>query len=181
MSAPEKHMNLEIGPGKNPIDPSWTLMDVVENPHVDVLHDLREHPLPFPDEAFALVYMSHVLEHIPWTETLAVLKEIYRIIRPKGVIEIWVPDLMKLIEGYLDFDNCGDQWRKFNPDNDETVWFNGRMFTYGPGDENWHRAVFDYRYLSKCLLSVGFRRVDRIYKPRGYDHGWINLGVAATK
>ena len=56
---------LEIGPGRNPVDKSWTIVDMVKRPWVDVIHDVRELPLPFEDNSFDLVYLSHILEHIP--------------------------------------------------------------------------------------------------------------------
>lgn len=173
---------LEIGPGKNPVNRSWHLMDMVNRPNLTYKHDVRDTPFPVPANHYDLVYMSHVLEHVPWFKTDEVLSEIYRITKPRGKVEIWVPDLKKLIEGYLNPDRIkNDGWYKFNPDRDPVRWFNGRMFTYGPGDENWHRAVFDEEYLHRCLRKAGFRDCHRLAKPRGYDHGWINLGMMGVK
>ena len=171
---------LEIGPGRNPVDKSWTIIDMVKRPWVDIVHDVRKLPLPFKDNSFDLVYLSHILEHIPWFQTLDFLKEIRRILVQTGTIEVWVPDFKKLVECYLKR-KSGDNWRRYNPNNDPMMWLNGRIFTYGPGEENWHRTVFDCRYLKDCLKAAGFQYTDDLKKPRGYDHGFINLGVAAVK
>ncbi len=125
--------------------------------------------------------MSHILEHIPWTQTDIFLKEIYRILKPRGVVEIWVPDLEKLVQAYLNPElNKKDGWYRFNDERDPVKWFNGRLFTYGPGEENFHRASFDTSYLNRCLIKAGFD-TQSLSKPRGYDHGWINLGMAGRK
>lgn len=171
---------LEIGPGNHPVDPTWTIMDMVKRPHVDIIHDVRICPLPVGDNQYDLVYMSHILEHVPWFNTVEILKEVHRILKPGGTVEIWVPDFEKIVKAYT-ARKPGDTWFKFNPDKNFMTWINGRIFTYGPGDENWHRAVFDYEYLTRCLEQAGYRQPKRLLKPRGYDHGAINLGVTAIK
>ena len=177
-------MNLEIGNEKTGgrLGSDWKTMDLIPGPDVDITHDLTDLPLPFNDNEFTIVYMSHILEHIAWTKTAPVLKELYRIIKPGGQLEVWVPDLEKLAKAYINPSLIkNDGWYKFNPDKDPTRWFNGRLFTYGPGDENFHRAAFDERYLTKCFSQSGFVAMNRMKKPRGYDHGWINLGIVGFK
>ena len=171
---------LEIGPGVNSLGADWDAMDMIDRPHVNILHDARELPLPIEDNSYDLVYMSHFLEHIPWTQTNSFLQEIHRIVKPGGSVEIWVPDLEKLVQAYLNPKlNKNDGWYKYNEEKDPVKWFNGRLFTYGPGEENFHRAAFDRSYLERCLVNAGFTP-SKLEKPRGYDHGWINLGVRGT-
>jgi predicted SAM-dependent methyltransferase len=58
----------------------------------ELWHDLRNR-LPFPDKSAHFVYSSNVLEHIfPW-ESLFVLREIRRILRPDGIARISVPSM----------------------------------------------------------------------------------------
>jgi len=171
---------LEIGPGSHPVDRSWTMVDMVVYPYVDLIHDVRIFPWPLADNKYNLVYMSHILEHIPWNRTLDALQEVHRILKTGGTVEIWVPDFEKIVSAYV-ARKSGDSWRRDNPKNDFMTWINGRIFTYGPGEENWHRAIFDERYLRQQLRVAGFRNTQRLTKPRGYDHGAINLGVAAVK
>jgi ubiquinone/menaquinone biosynthesis C-methylase UbiE len=174
--------SLEIGPGEKPVDKTWDTMDMVKRPNLTYLHDVRSLPLPVADNTYGLVYMSHILEHIPWTQTVEALREIHRILAPGGSVEIWVPDLSKLVKAYNEGNTGGCKWRKLNKENDPVTWLNGRLFTYGPGEENWHRAVFDPKYLKRQLRRAGFSEaINRLSKPRGYDHGWINLGMVAYK
>lgn len=173
---------LEIGPGTTSLGSDWHSMDMISRPHVNIQHDIRNLPLPILSESYDLVYMSHILEHIPWFQTVEVLIEIKRILKKNGRIEIWVPDLKKLVEAYLNpalVENDG--WYRYNPEKHPTKWFNGRLFTYGPEEENWHRAAFDAEFLKYNLQEAGFKNISLLNKPRGYDHGWINLGMSASK
>ena len=173
---------LEIGPGKDPVSKDWDLLDMVDRPNLTYKHDLRKLPLPIENNTYDLVYMSHILEHIPWTKTIETLEEIRRILKPGGTVEIWVPDLAKLVGAYLNPERVKmDGWYKFNEEKDPVRWFNGRLFTYGPGEENWHRAAFDEPYLRRCLKKAGFKNQTKLESPRGYDHGWINLGIRGEK
>lgn len=182
MSNVQRMSKLEIGPGRKRLGDDWATLDCRRRYHVDIVHDLTSLPLPLDDSSFELIYMSHVLEHIPWTQTVDVLKDLLRVLSPGGRLEIWVPDLEKLVQAYIDPELVqNDGWYKYNPDKDVTRWFNGRLFTYGETRGNWHRAAFDRRFLSKCLLDAGFNSVDALDQPRGYDHGWINLGVVGIK
>ena len=60
-------------------------------------------------------------------------------------------------------------------------WFNIRMFADGPGEERFHRAVFDREYLKRCIMRASFASTHMLAKPRGYDHGYINMGMGAIK
>ena len=124
------------------------------------------------------------------------IKEINRIIKPNGIIEIWVPDGLKIAQAFCDAENNinsdyqKDGWYRFNENKDACVWFNGRMFAYGDGRTsdannhyNVHLSAFSYRYLSELLEKNGFINIEKMNNSdcRGYDHGWINLGVRAVK
>jgi SAM-dependent methyltransferase len=183
---------LEIGPGETPI-PGFESLNIRRTGVEDYVADASQ-PLPFRDGEFELVYASHVLEHIPWYRTLDTLREWARVIRPGGHIEIWVPDALRICKAFVEAENGGpnpleaDPWQKFNPEKDPCVWAAGRIFTYGDGSgavdhPNWHRAIFTERYLMRLLVQAGFRDPRRLerHEVRGYDHGWINMGVGATR
>lgn len=182
---------LELGPGDHPLK-GFTSMDIIERPGVDVVGDVSKR-LPFPDGEFDVVYASHVLEHIAWFDTLRVLKDWCRVVRSGGVIEIWVPDALKIANALVQYETRGrditkrDNWYKFNPEKDPCMWAAGRTFSYGDGDArnfahpDWHRAIFTPRYLKKLIGQAGMTKVGPLTKPRGYSHKWINLGMGGTK
>ncbi len=181
---------LDIGPGGSRL-PGFETLDVVGARHVDYLVDASG-PLPFADGTFTLIHASHVLEHIPWQRTRAVVEEWARCLAPGGTLEIWVPDAVKICEAFLDYEVRGidrtDEWRPFNPDSDPCLWTTARLFRYGddhgsPEGPGWHHALFSARYLKKTLEGVGLVDVAEMdaARVRGYDHGWISLGVEGTK
>lgn len=183
---------LEIGPGNERI-PGFETLNITGGKNIDYVLDAAK-PLPFENNTFNLIYASHVLEHIPWYKTEEVLKEWVRILKPGGQLEVWVPDGLKiceiLLKSELESVNLIDKdgWYKFNPRKDPCLWAAGRIFTYGdgtgnPNHQNWHRAIFTPRYLKEVFLRVGLRDVREMDRSevRGYDHGWINLGVKGVK
>lgn len=183
---------LEIGPGNRKL-PRFETLNIFGGPEVDYVYDASK-PLPFKSNTFDLIYASHVLEHIPWYQTEEVLREWVRILKENGTLEIWVPDGLKickaLIKAELDNGNMfkEDNWYKFNPRRDPCLWASGRLYTYGDGSgkvdhPNWHRALFTPRYLMELFERVGLTDVERMENSevRGYDHGWINLGVRGKK
>lgn len=183
---------LEIGPGEKRI-PSFETLNIVNNKLTDYVIDSSKQ-LPFPNNTFTIIYASHVFEHTPWYFNSKILKEWVRILKPKGKIEIWVPDVYKICKAFV---NCEDKktnkyikenWFKFNEEKDPCVWVNSRIFSYGDGTENlnhpnWHFSVFSYRYLKKLFLCCGLKKIQKLNysNVRGYNHGWINLGISGEK
>ena len=172
-------IRLEIGPGPNRL-PGYTTVSAAMGPAVDHLCRWGEQPLPFEDGSVEIVYASHVLEHVPWHRTVEALREAHRVLEVSGLLEVWVPDFAKIVAAYR-MGECGDTWLAHNPRADPMLWVNGRIFTRGPGWENYHRAVFDRWHLTRCLTTAGFPVVYPLTTPRGTDHGPISLGLGAVK
>jgi len=187
-NAKKSHRRLEIGCGNSRLRGFETL-DIVGGPNVDYVYDAAK-PLPFKDNTFDVIYASHVLEHIPWYKTEEVLTEWIRILKPGGQLEVWVPDGLKickaLVQAELEEIKVADvdSWCKFNPRKDPCVWAAGRIF-WGANPEypSWHKAIFTPRYLKELFERVGLKNVKIMdsSEVRGYNHGWINLGVKGVK
>ncbi len=183
---------LEIGPGNQRIQGFETL-DISGGNDIDYIVDAMK-ALPFGYNTFDVIYAGHVLEHIPWYLTVKVLMEWKRILKPKGRLEVWVPDGLKICKALVDFELHGDNyiekdgWYRYNPEQEVCRWASGRIFAYGDGTENtghpnWHRALFTPRYLKQVFETAGFTNIRLLDKTeiRGYDHGWINLGIVGEK
>jgi predicted SAM-dependent methyltransferase len=169
---------LEIG-AKKRIDNSWETLDAVDWGEVDVVANIEE-KLPVKDNSYDLVYMSHVLEHVTWYRVADVLKELHRILKKGGELEIFVPDVDKLISVYRS-GKVPDKWYKHNPNKDSFIWFIGRMYAHGDHPTDFHRGLFNKSYLRKLLKEAGFRDIQTITKQRGHNHGFINLGMKGAK
>src|SRR5689334_9681519 len=81
--------------------PAWTNLDVRPlSSHVrswDVSHGL-----PFGGEQVDACYASHVLEHLTREQARALLLECLRVLRPRGIVRLAVPDLEGIAREYLD-------------------------------------------------------------------------------
>lgn len=160
---------LEIGPGIQRIEGFETL-DCRPHWDIDYISDAGKR-LPFASNSFNIIYASHILEHIPWYLTEKALTEWVRVLKPDGVLEIWVPDGLKICRVFVDYETTGedrtleDGWYRFNPEKDPCKWASGRTFTYGDGTgrtdgPNWHRALFSSRYLKQLFDEVGLTDVE---------------------
>jgi SAM-dependent methyltransferase len=81
-----KKLNLGCGESKKP---GYVNVDWQQAVHPDVLHDLNHLPYPFADGTFDVIEAFHVIEHLD--RPLAVTKELHRILKTGGRLEIKVP------------------------------------------------------------------------------------------
>lgn len=74
-----------------------TTLDIDPSHKPDVVHDLNVLPWPFPDNSFDEVHAYQVLEHIgiqgDYRAFFAHFAEIYRILKPNGILMAAVPSL----------------------------------------------------------------------------------------
>lgn len=178
---------LEIGPEKHRLGDDWITLDcVAKEGLVDYVARWGSEALPFPNDHFDLVYASHVIEHVPWYETLTAFREVFRILRPGGTFEVHTVDFDVLVGVYFgqpppeDWD-AGGRNRPFHL----MRWIASRIFSYGrPQDENWHKAIFTRDYLAECLRDCGFADVATsvLDRPRGFhSHSAINLSATCKR
>jgi predicted SAM-dependent methyltransferase len=94
-----RKLNLACGEDIRPIKDNWLNVDVFKAPGVEYL-DLYTLPWPLNDNEFDLVLASHILEHVPFhleqyghTKNFLIMfmEEVWRILKPGGIIEIIVP------------------------------------------------------------------------------------------
>ena len=57
--------------------------------------------LGYPDGSVAVVYASHMLEHLYRDEALRFLEDVHRALMPDGVCRIVVPDVEQIVHWYL--------------------------------------------------------------------------------
>ena len=131
----------------------------------------------FPDHSVSELYASNVLEHFSIHETVPVLKEWHRVLKPKGKLWLSVPDFDASIRLYLK--NGLLEWVQY------LIW----------GDQlhplNYHYINFTYATAAKCLYDAGFPDSKRIsHLPYGVQdasehidnhyHKPISLNIEAT-
>ena len=80
--------NLNIGCGTD-IREDYINLDKINHKGVDIVHDLEETPYPFTDNQFNYIYAGAVLEYL--NNYKKCIKELLRILKPNGILEIDVP------------------------------------------------------------------------------------------
>lgn len=75
-------------------------IDVGHWPRGVTYRDVRR-GLGFPDGSLAVVYASHMLEHLYRDEALRFLQDTHRALMPHGVCRVVVPDLEQIVHWYL--------------------------------------------------------------------------------
>ncbi|MBW3023320.1 class I SAM-dependent methyltransferase [Candidatus Woesearchaeota archaeon] len=83
-----KKSKLNLGCGRD-VKPGYINLDFRKTKGVDVVHDLEKIPYPFPDNSFTEVLAYNVVEHVE--NFIALVKEIYRILKPGGSLKIITP------------------------------------------------------------------------------------------
>lgn len=132
--------------------PGWETLNAQPLPGIDHVGDAADLSR-FPDNSFAEVYASHVLEHFDYKEAVsAVLKEWYRVIIPGGRLYVSVPDLDAIARMIVDRERSTAQDR----------WTLTRMLLGGHADRyDYHQALFNDEILSHFLRLAGFTSVVR--------------------
>jgi len=111
------------------------------------------------EDSVDCIYNSHILEHIRRNETLKILKEWNRVLKPGGTIYICVPDLKALFEIYLnnlsDYDK--DEEKKNKVDLIARIIYGGQTHKY-----NYHFTGFSFPTLKKALELSGFNNIEKV-------------------
>ncbi|MGC8888265.1 MAG: class I SAM-dependent methyltransferase [Verrucomicrobiia bacterium] len=120
-------------------------VDILPYSHVHYIQQVEDLSI-FPDEYADLIYASHVLEHISHNDVSKVLKEWHRVLKKEGILRISVPDFDKLINVY------------FSEDKDIKSII-GPLMGGQDNPYNFHKSVFNEKYLKELLLAVGFKEM----------------------
>ena len=122
-------------------------VDLRPGPNTDIVGNVKD--LSFCKEGTVWdIYSSNVLEHFPHTETLTVLKEWHRVLKPGGTLYLSVPDFEACVKLYQ-FHGLA-LWVQY------LIW----------GDQahplNFHYINFTCATLSKLLSDAGFSDIRRV-------------------
>jgi predicted SAM-dependent methyltransferase len=91
---------LNLGCGER-VHPDWINIDIAASQSCVMAHDLVR-GIPFETESADVVYHAALFEHVRRENAADFLREIYRALKPGGIIRIGVPDLEKICRTYLE-------------------------------------------------------------------------------
>ena len=133
--------------------------------------DMRK--LPFPDSCADAIYASHCLEHIYPEEVITTLTDWYRIMKPGGLLEIYVPDPRFVTQG------IDDQIRKNENVRDKSLKeVAGLLIGHGTNPYDYHYIAFDNKLLNDSVEEAGFSITSTNSRAPGII---FDLGVQAIK
>src|ERR1700736_1444739 len=90
---------LNLGCGER-FHPDWINIDLTSGRSGVIAHDLAK-GIPFSSDSADAVYLAAVFEHIRRNDAENFLREIYRVLKPGGIVRVGVPDLEKICRLYL--------------------------------------------------------------------------------
>ncbi len=129
--------------------------------------------MDLPDNSCAIVFCSHVLEHIPHCKLPMVIAEVNRVLMPGGIFRVLTPDLEIACKAYVGRDK--DFFRKAKEEDESLrndLGLGGMLmnFIVSPGQDTIlldrgmkefiggyaHLYSYDYEMLSTMLKKIGF-------------------------
>ena len=138
--------------GGNDEKAGWTILNIQEGPHVDLVGDCRNLSA-IQDNSVAEIYASHVFEHLGYLDELpTALAECHRVLAPRGLLRISVPDFEVLCRVFLQ--------PQLNMEQRYTVMrivFGGQTDPY-----DYHKAGMTFEFLTDYLLVAGFAQIERV-------------------
>jgi predicted SAM-dependent methyltransferase len=148
-------VKVHLGPGRANYLDGWINMDgnLISAKH-DVWGDLRNE-LPFHDNTVDVFYSHHVIEHLPDDLLAFHFREMFRCLKPGGIIRIGGPNgeaaARKLLEGDI-------TWFSDFPDKRDSI---GGRFTNFLICRGEHLTVLTFSYLEELASAAGFVDVHR--------------------
>ena len=161
--------------------------------------DLRR-GIPFPEASFDLVYHSHFLEHLPKALAPAFLQECSRVLKPRGLLRVVVPDIRYWAEKYLDsFGEMSRQVRSLTQHEKTVEDLIGQLvhvehsstreqrlairlierIVRGGTDQTGelHRWMYDLFTLRSALQEAGFSNIQERTAATSRFPGWTAFGL----
>lgn len=182
---------LQIGCGKRYMQ-GFINLDIF--PPADIIWDCR-YGLPFSANKFDFIFTEHFFEHVDFPiSSKKILREIYRVLKPKGEIVIGVPDGGKVIRAYCQGDKnfLNSLYRNAYSRRQPPVELYGNIdlvnYLFRDQLENpnytTHYWAYDEISLKKLFRSMGFRKVEMYpFNPRfcNSKRKFFTLYLKATK
>jgi hypothetical protein len=132
--------------------PGWINSDVKEGPGIDLVGDIRR-GLPLASESVDYAVSVHALPELGYPELVPALEELLRVLKPRGVLRLVLPDLDKAIGAY----QAGED-DYFALVADDATTRGGRFVTqvlwYG-----YSRSLFTADFTAELLAKAGFAEI----------------------
>ena len=169
--------NIKLNVGASPIwaDSDWYILDHKKTSQkTSILGDASK--IDLDDNSVAIIFCSHVVEHIPQIKIEEVLNEFNRVLKPGGVLRILTPDMGKILKAYAseddeffnmalqedpnlrtDLGGGGIVANWFNSPGQDTILLNRNLTEFITGVA--HQYLYDFKMLEILLNNSGFNEI----------------------
>lgn len=161
---------LHIGAGYTALE-GWLCTDLEPRSDSAVFLDATK-TFPFEDCTFDYVYSEHMIEHIPYTDGLFMLRECFRVLKPGGGLRVATPDMKLLLGLYAGPDGpVAERYVHWITDRFiEGVHVYKPQFVINNAFTNWgHRFLYDAEVMGMALAESGFEDVRRVETGQSTD------------
>jgi predicted SAM-dependent methyltransferase len=156
---------LNVGCGNNLLS-DFINLDYMWTKNLDLCWDIRK-GLPLRSNSLSGIFTEHALEHFEWRDIAqTVIPELFRVLKPGGVIRICVPDAEMAIDAYTQARRDGLVSKPFRnrdphaltPLMNVTNTFRRLFESYESG----HKFAWDYQTMEFFLDRAGFVEIERV-------------------
>ncbi len=154
---------LEIGSGNKPTK-GYVHFDIRGDVGADFVGNATK--LPFKNEEFEEVFSRFFLEHLPRTRAKLALKEMFRVLKKEGRLEIIVPNLEYFCKIFLEEKGQKKEWAL------------NKIYGFEKYQEDHHFFGYDEEILATFLKEAGFKEIKMIESKEKEEQ---YLAMEATK
>lgn len=153
--ATKKTIKLELGSGAKKGVNGFTTVDIYG---ADIHRDLKL-GIPLKDNTVSVIYTSHMLEHISYSQLIPFLKECLRVLKAGGQISVCVPNARNYIQAYIEKRHFRDSSSFYEPAVIDTGSYIDQV-NYIAYMADKHCYMFDEENLINTLRKAGFKSVE---------------------
>ena len=148
-------IKINMGCGWRNFGPDWVHIDGGDYDHLDSNDIIK---LDYEDNSVDLIYASHVIEYFDREEIEKVLTEWVRVLKPKGILRLAVPNFKAMVNIYLNSSYPLDKF--LGP-------LYGKM---NMGESKiYHKTTYDFNSLKSLLENLGMKNI-KMYDWKQTEH-----------
>ena len=112
--------------------------------------------IPFSSNSIDAIYSSHMLEHLDRADASKCLKEIYRVLKPNGIIRLALPNIRQYVEDYIKDKNADKLIESSFMGTVKPKKMHEKIINFISGPRH-HLWMYDEKSLSMLLINHSFQ------------------------